>query len=237
MTGRLEGQVAIVTGAASGIGRAVAERFVREGAAVVGADISDAAVDYPLVQLDVRDPDGWAAIVDRATQLGPVSTLVNVAGTTGWAPVHTVSADEWNRIIGVNQTGTMLGMQSVIARMLEQGTQGAIVNVASIFSTRAVAGLAAYHASKAAVVGMTANAAVTYARSGIRVNAIAPGWIDTPMTAGQDPELNRSFIDSTPMGRGGVPEDIADGALFLASAEASFITGVVLPIDGGYLAR
>lgn len=237
MTGQLTGRVALVTGAASGIGRAVAERFLAEGAVVIGGDVQEAQVPYPLLQLDVSDPSSWKAALERTHEFGPLDALVNVAGTTGQAPIHETSDEDWQRIIAVNQTGTFNGMRSAIKTMLEHHTRGSIVNVASIFSTRAVSDLAAYHASKAAVVGMTRNAAVTYARAGIRVNAVAPGWISTPMTATQPSEMNQSFIDSTPMGTGGSPTDIAAGVLYLTSEEAAYVTGVVLPIDGGYLAR
>jgi len=128
-------------------------------------------------------------------------------------------------------------MKHGIASMLRAGRPGSIVNISSIFSVRAVANLAAYHASKAAVIGLTRNAAVTYAEHGIRANAIQPGWIATPMTASQSSDLNDAFIADTPMRRGGSPRDIAEGALYLASDRSAFVTGVVLPVDGGYLAR
>lgn len=236
--GILEGRVAVVSGAASGIGRAAAELLAEEGATVLGADVQAGdGLAYPVRAVDVRREEAWADLIAEAESLGGPDILVNVAGTTGWQGVHELDLAEWDRIIGVNQTGTMLGMKRGIAAMLRHGRGGSVVNIASIFSTRGVENLAAYHASKAAVVGMTRNAAVTYADRGIRVNAIQPGWIATPMTASQASELNDAFIADTPMRRGGEPRDIAEGVLYLASPRAGFVTGAVLPIDGGYLAR
>ncbi|MFA3843375.1 SDR family NAD(P)-dependent oxidoreductase [Streptomyces aureus] len=230
---RYDGAVVLVTGAASGIGAAVSERLRSEGAAVVRTDVRG---QNGVRALDVTDASAWSDTVDDlVSKHGRLDLLVNVAGTTGFAPFDTLDTEEWDRIINVNQRGTYLGMRHVLPTML-RASAGAIVNVASIFSTRAVAGLSAYHASKAAVVGMTSNAAVTYAGKGVRVNAVAPGWIDTPMTAGQPSELNAAFIASTPMQRGGVPDEVAAAVTFLGAPEASYITGVVLPVDGGYLA-
>lgn len=237
MTKILAGKVAVVSGAASGIGRAVAELLTENGATVVGGDVQAVDVEYRLRTTDVTREDEWEMLVAEAVELGGPEILVNVAGTTGWQGVHELEISEWNRIVAINQTGTMLGMKHGIAAMLARGRGGAVVNISSMFSVRAVANLAAYHASKAAVIGLTRNAAVTYAPQGIRVNAIQPGWIDTPMTAGQAGELNDAFIADTPMHRGGVPRDIAEGVLYLASDRAGFVTGAVLPIDGGYLAR
>lgn len=235
--GRMNNKVAVVSGAASGIGKAIAEAFIAEGATVIGGDVKEEHVSYSLHLLDVRDEESWRALITEAESQGGLDVLVNVAGTSGYEAVHELAPSEWERIISVNQTGTFLGMKYGIDSMLRHGRGGSVLNISSIFSTRAVSGLAAYHSSKAAVIGLTRNAAVTYAGQGVRVNAIQPGWIDTPMTASQDKDMNQSFIDSTPMARGGVPKDIADGAVYLSSEEANFVTGVVIPIDGGYLAR
>ncbi len=180
-----------------------------------------------------------------ATTSGPAPTtsptprldiLVNNAGVSGYDQLHELSLEEWNRIIGINQTGVLLGMQHAL-RLMRPARSGAIVNISSICGATSVPGVAAYHASKHAVLTMTKNAAVSYAREGIRANAVLPGWIRTPLTLGQTDELNGAFLDATPMGVGGDPEDVAAAVCFLVSDQARFITGVDLPVDGGYLAR
>jgi 3alpha(or 20beta)-hydroxysteroid dehydrogenase len=234
---RLAGAVAVVTGAARGIGRAIADAFLAEGATVIGCDVlepGDAA--FTARRLDVTDEAAWSALV--ATVLadhGRVDVLVNNAGVTGFDDVEALTSTEWDRIIGVDQTGVFLGMRAVIPAMRDAGG-GSIVNISSICGAAAVPGLAAYHAAKGAVLLMTKNAAVTYAADGIRANAILPGWIATPMTGGQDDSLNSGFLAATPMGCGGEPADVAWGAVYLASGESRFVTGIELPIDGGYLA-
>jgi 3alpha(or 20beta)-hydroxysteroid dehydrogenase len=147
-----------------------------------------------------------------------------------------VSREDWDRVVNVNQTGTYLGIKAVVPTMLSQGS-GSIINISSVVGSRAVPDLADYHASKAAVIGITRNAAVTYASSGIRVNVILPGWIDTPSNESQPAHLTKQFIDNTPMRRGGRPADIAWAATYLAADESQYVTGVELPVDGGYLAR
>jgi NAD(P)-dependent dehydrogenase (short-subunit alcohol dehydrogenase family) len=150
--------------------------------------------------------------------------------------VHEVSVSDWEQILRVNQTGVMLGMRAATALMLGNGPLS-IINISSIWGQVAGTGQIAYHASKGAVINMTRNAAVTYAKQGIRANVILPGLIDTEMVRVQKPEMNAATLSLTPMGRIGLPEEIAAGVLFLASDESSFVTGVVLPIDGGYTAQ
>jgi len=210
-----------------------------EGATVVGCDILPfhnaelAACEV----LDVTDESAWNALVDSiAERFGTPDVLVNNAGITGPDPVHEVSLDEWNRIVGVDQTGVFLGMKAVIPGMRRAG-RGSIVNISSICGAAAVPGIAAYHAAKGAVLTLTKNAAITYAGDGIRANAILPGWIATPMTAGQTDAVNDGFLAATPLRRPGTPADVAGAAVFLASDDAGFVTGVDLPVDGGYLAR
>ena len=235
---RLEGKVAVVTGAARGIGRAIAERMTVEGASVVACDVLPAAGDFTLsLALDVASEGDWAHVVaETEAAVGRIDVLVNNAGVTTDKDLHETEVDEWERVLAVDQTGVFLGMRAVIPGMRQQGA-GAIVNISSILGAVSVPGIAAYHAAKGAVLTMTKNAAVTYAKDGVRANAILPGWIRTPMTDGQDDLVNGAFLDATPIRRAGDPNDVAAAVVFLASDEASFITGVDLPVDGGYLAQ
>ncbi|OPF81724.1 oxidoreductase [Streptomyces antioxidans] len=236
----LTGRVALVTGAAQGIGHAVATALADAGAAVTATDVrdqSDLGDHIRTRSHDVTDAAQWTAVVDEIeAEHGRLDILVNNAGVSGYDHLHELSLKEWHRIVGVNQTGVLLGMRQAL-RLMRPQRSGAIVNIASICGAASVAGVAAYHASKHAVLTMTKNAAVSYAREGIRANAVLPGWIRTPLTVGQTDELNAAFLDATPMGTGGEPTDIADAVCFLVSDRARFVTGVDLPVDGGYLAR
>lgn len=236
----LTGQVALVTGAAQGIGHATATALADAGAVVIATDIRDQSDLGEHIQTrshDVTSEARWTEIVDEIeAEHGRLDILVNNAGVSGYDQLHELSLAEWNRIIGINQTGVLLGMQQAL-RLMRPQKSGAIVNVSSICGAASVQGVAAYHASKHAVLTMTKNAAVSYAAEGIRANAVLPGWIRTPLTLGQTDELNGAFLDATPMRMGGEPSDVADAICFLASDRARFITGVDLPVDGGYLAR
>lgn len=242
MAGRLSGLVTVVTGSSSGIGRGIADEFERQGAVVHAADVtmpetpqtSKSRVEH---ELDVRDEQQWIELMRGILEdHGRIDVLVNNAGVGGRRSFAEEDRAEWDRIVSVNQLGTFLGMRTVIPGMTERG-HGAVVNISSIFGSRAVAGSAAYHASKAAVLGLTRSGAMTYARAGVRVNAILPGWIRTPLTEGQPESTNRQFIEDTALGHGGEPADVAMAAVYLASDEARFVTGVALPVDGGYLAK
>jgi NAD(P)-dependent dehydrogenase (short-subunit alcohol dehydrogenase family) len=240
---RLKGKQAVVTGAYRGIGRACAEVLAREGADVIATDVvaGDPGFEHASItyrKLDVGSENDWTDLVDTVkTGPGRIDILVCAAGIAPTkSAVHEVSVSDWEQILRVNQTGVMLGMRAATALMLGNGPLS-IINISSIWGQVAGTGQIAYHASKGAVINMTRNAAVTYAKQGIRANVILPGLIDTEMVRVQKPEMNAATLSLTPMGRIGLPEEIAAGVLFLASDESSFVTGVVLPIDGGYTAQ
>lgn len=240
---KLAGRVAVVTGAYRGIGRATAEALAGEGVRVLATDIIEPAPLYssPLIRyrrLDVSQPEAWDAFAGEvAAEFGQLDILVNAAGITQTrSGLPDLDLAEWHRIIAVNQTGTLLGMRMAVSMMLGKGPC-AIVNISSIWGYVAGTGQLAYHASKGAVSVMTRNAAITYAKDRIRVNAILPGLIETDMIKDQPPEMRKSIIDATPMGRVGRPEEVAKGVLYLVSDDASYVTGVLLPIDGGFTAQ
>jgi len=242
---RLAGKIAVVTGAASGIGRACLERFAAEGAHVVGADVQRGAA-RDLVSLDVRDEAAVAQLVQQvAREHGRLDVVVNAAGVAGGGPVHLLDAAAWDRVLDVNLKGTFLVCKHALAQMLKQpaidGERGAIVNLASIEGLEGTAGGSAYNASKGGVVLLTKNLAIDYGRSGIRANAICPGFIETPMLesvlgapamAGVREEIRREHK----LRRFGRPEEIAAVACFLAGADASFVSGQAIAVDGGFTA-
>jgi len=238
---RLQEKVVLVTGAASGIGHAVCELFAKEGATVFAGDIAPPAKPYPdgieAITLDVTSEEAWEAAVDTVVEnSGRLDVLVNNAGVIAYEPLHELDVRQWEKLIAVDQTGVFLGMREAV-RVMRRQKSGSIVNISSIWGSAAVAGAHAYHAAKGAVRNMSKNAAMTYVADGIRVNSVHPGFIHTPLTDAQAPDLNESVVASTPMKRGGQPIEVAYGCLFLASDEASYITGAELVIDGGYLAQ
>lgn len=237
---RLENKVAIVTGGASGIGRAIAERFRDEGATVCVFDVKGGEGCY---EVDVSREEMITSAVEQVMQRhGRIDVLVNNAGYTGAnLPTHLMDAAQWDRTFEVDVKGVMLCTKAVLPHMMRQGG-GSIVNLSSIYGTHGTKGdLTAYHAAKGAVLALTKQDAVTYGSHNIRVNAILPGAIVTPLLkefGGQFPggfEAYEKYVARhTPIGRLGEPSDVANGALFLASDEAKFITGAGLYIDGGY---
>jgi NAD(P)-dependent dehydrogenase (short-subunit alcohol dehydrogenase family) len=233
---RLAGKVALITGAASGLGKACAERFAAEGATVVGLDLKGAELE-----VDVRDEDAVAAAVDGVVERhGRLDAVLNAAGVAGGGPVHQLDADEWDRVLGVNLKGTFLVCKHALRHMKEQG-EGSIVNFASVEGIEGTEGGSAYNASKGGVVLLTKNMAIDYGRFNIRVNCICPGFIDTPMfrsvmnSAGMAP-FRDQYRKHHKLGRFGRPSEIAGAALFLASDDASFVSGHALVVDGGFTA-
>jgi NAD(P)-dependent dehydrogenase (short-subunit alcohol dehydrogenase family) len=245
------GKVVIVTGAASGIGRATARRLLADGATVVGADLPESVDDlgerWSYVRTDVTDEAAVRALVAAAVDAGGgrIDGTVTAAGVAGGGPAHLVEADEWQRVIDINLTGTFLVAKRVIAQLLTQervdDERGSVVTIASIEGLEGTAGGSAYNASKGGVVLLTKNLAIDYGPSGIRVNAICPGFIDTPMTEalfGTDGIAGGAtlWIEEHALRRFGRPEEIAAAARFLLSADASFVSGHALAVDGGYTA-
>jgi 3alpha(or 20beta)-hydroxysteroid dehydrogenase len=202
----------------------------------IGFANTDLAADGSL-HLDVGREADWDRLADLLRGQGrPIDILVNAAGISAGAdPVDTVSVADWDKTIRVNQTGVMLGIRTAI-NLKPEDRSLAIVNIASIWGSVATTDLSAYHASKGAVVNLTKNVAVTYAMRGIRANAVLPGLIDTDMIKGHD-SRNDHTISLTPMRRVGSVEEVASAVAFLASDEASYITGACLAVDGGYLAQ
>jgi NAD(P)-dependent dehydrogenase (short-subunit alcohol dehydrogenase family) len=240
----LRNNVAVVTGSAAGIGLAVAERFVREGAIVYGCDVafagagtsSDGIRTRPL---DVGRLDDWTRLATEIHEShGAADVLVNNAGLVrSYESITDVDVDVYHSVINVNQNGVFYGLRSMIPLMKGRPGGASIVNISSIQGLVAVPDMAPYQASKGAVTMMSRNAALTYARDGIRVNSVHPGLIKTPMTDAQNQEFSQAFIEETPLGRAGRADEVANLVLFLASDEASYITGAQYVIDGGITAK
>ncbi len=247
--GRLAGRTAIVTGAAAGIGRAIARRFAAEGAAVLAVDRNAAGLERVVAAIaaeggrthrrveDVSEPGAPDRIVAACLQaFGRIDVLVNNAGIGGSHEVLETSEEEWARILDVDLTSVFRLSRAALGAMRRQGS-GRIINVASVFGTTAFPGAASYSAAKAGVIALTRSMAVDYAPAGVTVNAIAPGLILTDLTRdrlARDARYRALMLEATPLGRPGTPEDVAGAALFLASGDADFVTGHVLTVDGGW---
>jgi meso-butanediol dehydrogenase/(S,S)-butanediol dehydrogenase/diacetyl reductase len=254
MAGKLDGRVAIMTAGGSGIGAATARRFAQEGAAVVIADLSGKRAEEVAkgitasggkavwIKMDVADPDGIQATIKlaRDTFGGRLDIMFNNAGAAEVGSVEETSLESWNRVMAVTLTGTFLGMKYCLPIMRAQG-KGAIINTASVSGTAGDYGLSSYNAAKAGVINLTRSAAIENAKLGIRVNCVCPGGINTRVAQilgkGREDEFRQMQAEVHPLGRMGEPEEIANTVLFLASDEASFITGEAIVVDGGVSAH
>jgi NAD(P)-dependent dehydrogenase (short-subunit alcohol dehydrogenase family) len=253
MSPDLSEKTAVVTGAASGIGEAVAHELAAAGAAVVVADLDDSGTDVAaairdaggdavFAETDVSDPDAVAAMVETAREeFGGLDCAVNNAGIGGQQmSTAEYTTEAWNRVIGVNLTGVFFCVREELTAMLD-GDGGSIVNVASILGKVGFEAAPAYTAAKHGVLGLTQTAAQEYATEGVRVNAVCPGFIETPMLAEagmtEDEEMRAQIEAMHPAGRLGDPEEVASAVAWLCSGGSSFVTGAAYDVDGGYLSR
>ncbi|MXZ79377.1 MAG: SDR family oxidoreductase [Acidimicrobiia bacterium] len=245
MSNRLEGRVAIVTGGANGLGESISRKFAAEGAVVVVADVDEAAMKQVADELgvearqcDVSDRASIQSLVDDVVERhGKLDIMVANAGIAN-SPTYLELDDEfWDRMIAVNLTGVFLCNQIAARHMVARGGGGVLLNTSSILGAEGNPQTPAYAASKAGVISLTRSGAMALGQFGIRVNAVGPGYMKTRMTEGLRavPELEKSLAEMVPLNRFGEPGDIADAAVFLASDEASYITGHTLFVDGGWL--
>ncbi len=255
MAGNLDGKTALVTGGGSGIGRSASLAYAREGARVVVADVNveggeetvqrikEAGGEAILVHADVSKPEDTQAMVAQAVEaFGSLDCAFNNAGISGGRDRHLTAdylEEDWDRVISINLKGVWLCMKAEIPKMVEQGG-GAIVNTASIMGLIASPGSVAYMAAKHGVVGLTKAAALEYATAGVRVNAVCPGYINTPLVRplfDTHEGFEERVVSRHPLGRLGEPSEIAEAVVWLSSDSASFVTGHSMPVDGGYTAQ
>jgi len=242
---KLENKVAVVTGAASGIGLAIANLFSAEGAKVIYSDLNEGelkldGVNSIFVKCDVANSKEVDSLVKTAIdKFGRLDIMVNNAGIASSGGIMEVSDESWAKTMGINLFGVMYGARAAAKAMKEKNIKGAIINMSSILGTVGMPGAISYCATKGGVVQLTHAGALDLAPSGIRMNAIAPGFIETNMTKDilLDPKFKAMVEMNTPLGYAGEPKDIAQAALYLASDDAKYVTGVILHVDGGWTAR
>ncbi len=246
----MKNKTVIVTGAASGIGKATAELFAKQGANVVLSDLQEkegkivteniiaAGGNASFFKTDVSKPEEMEALVNFAVKTyGKLDVAVNNAGIAGEInPITDMSIEGWNKVIATNLSSLFYGMKHQIKAMLKNGG-GSIVNISSILGSVGFAGSAAYTSAKHGVVGLTQTAALEYSSQNIRINAVGPGFIETPMLSALDSEMKKQVVALHPIGRLGKSEEVAELIFWLGSDQSSFVTGSYYPIDGGYLAR
>lgn len=243
--GQLEGKVAVITGAGSGMAKASVKVFVREGAKVVAADFSGAEKDTAAevgegvlpVHCDVTNEDDLEAAVRAAVEeYGRLDIMLNVAGIADGGRIIDLTQEQYDRMMDVDLRGVLFGMKHGIRAMIAAGNGGSVVNWSSLGGLGGSPYVGVYTAAKHGVVGATKVAAIEYGHKGIRVNAVCPGFIHTEIM-GSQPELTPGILEKAALGRGGQPEEVAEVAAFLASDKASFVSGAIIPVDGGWGAK
>ena len=251
MVGKLSGKTALVTGASSGNGRAIARRFAEEDANIMIADIrddprlggkptheliADAGGEAQFVECDVSSiADLQAAVSATVDAYGSLDIMVNNAGVERQLPIEEVGEDDYEWLMDINLKGVYFGSQAAIQQMVEQDSEGVIINMSSIGGIRGLENSSLYCTSKGGVTNLSRELAVEHGKNDIRVNALNPGFIETAMTM-EDGDTAGGILDQTPLGRAGQPEEVAEAALFLASDQSSFVTGHNLVMDGGFTA-